>query len=210
MKLILLGAAGSGKGTMAKKISADFKVPQISTGDMFREIAKQGGTLGEKVKKLMASGSLIPNEITFEVLKKRLEKDDCKNGFILDGFPRSLDQAEMLKNVTDVDAVISIELPFSELEKRLVNRRICSFCGDIDNVSYEGYTGDCRKCGKKLFQRDDDKPEAIKNRLEVYKKSVTPLINFYGDKVMTVSSAGSPEETYAPVKIFLSKLEAKA
>ncbi len=210
MKLILLGAAGSGKGTMAKKISADFKVPQISTGDMFREIAKQGGTLGEKVKKLMASGSLIPNEITFEVLKKRLEKDDCKNGFILDGFPRSLDQAEMLKNVTDVDAVISIELPFSELEKRLVNRRICSFCGDIDNVSYEGYTGDCRKCGKKLFQRDDDKPEAIKNRLEVYKKSVTPLINFYGDKVMTVSSAGSPEETYAPVKTFLSKLEAKA
>lgn len=210
MKLILLGAAGSGKGTMAKKISADFKVPQISTGDMFREIAKQGGTLGEKVKKLMASGSLIPNEITFEVLKKRLEKDDCKNGFILDGFPRSLDQAEMLKNVTEVDAVISIELPFSELEKRLVNRRICSFCGDIDNVSYEGYTGDCRKCGKKLFQRDDDKPEAIKNRLEVYKKSVTPLINFYGDKVMTVSSAGSPEETYAPVKTFLSKLEAKA
>ena len=210
MKLILLGAAGSGKGTMAKKISADFKVPQISTGDMFREIAKQGGTLGEKVKKLMASGSLIPNEITFEVLKKRLEKDDCKNGFILDGFPRSIDQAEMLKNVTDVDAVISIELPFSELEKRLVNRRICSFCGDIDNVSYEGYTGDCRKCGKKLFQRDDDKPEAIKNRLEVYKKSVTPLINFYSDKVMTVSSAGSPEETYAPVKTFLSKLEAKA
>lgn len=210
MKLILLGAAGSGKGTMAKKISADFKVPQISTGDMFREIAKKGGDLGEKVAKLMSSGSLVPNEITFEVLKERLKKDDCKNGFILDGFPRSLIQAQMLRELTDIDAVISIELPFSELEKRLVNRRICASCGDIDNVSYDGYTGACRKCGKKLFQRDDDKPEAIKTRLEVYKKDVTPLINFYGDKVMTVSSSGSPDETYAPVKTFLTKLEAKA
>ena len=210
MKLILLGAAGSGKGTMAKKIAADFNVPQISTGDMFREIAKKGGELGEKVKSLMESGALVPNEITFEVLKARLAKPDCKKGFILDGFPRSLSQAEMLEGVTDIDAVVSIELPFEELEKRLVNRRLCPSCGEIDNTSYAGFTGNCRKCGTKLFQRDDDKPEAIKARLEVYKKDVTPLIDFYGGKVFSVSSAGSPEQTYAPVKTFLSKLEAKA
>lgn len=210
MKLILLGAAGSGKGTMAKKIAADFNVPQISTGDMFREIAKKGGELGEKVKSLMESGALVPNEITFEVLKQRLKQKDCKKGFILDGFPRSLAQAEMLQKLTDIDAVISIELPFKQLEQRLVSRRICPKCGDIDNANYQGYTGNCRKCGTKLFQRDDDKPEAIKARLEVYKKDVTPLIDFYGEKVMTVSSAGSPDETYAPVKTFLSKLEAKA
>ena len=210
MKLILLGAAGSGKGTMAKKIAADFNVPQISTGDMFREIAKKGGELGEKVKSLMESGALVPNEITFEVLKQRLKQKDCKKGFILDGFPRSLAQAEMLQKLTDIDAVISIELPFKQLEQRLVSRRICPKCGDIDNASYQGYTGNCRKCGTKLFQRDDDKPEAIKARLEVYKKDVTPLIDFYGEKVMTVSSAGSPDETYTPVKTFLSKLEAKA
>lgn len=210
MKLILLGAAGSGKGTMAKKIAADFNVPQISTGDMFREIAKKGGELGEKVKSLMESGALVPNEITFEVLKQRLKQKDCKKGFILDGFPRSLTQAEMLQKLTDIDAVISIELPFKQLEQRLVSRRICPKCGDIDNASYQGYTGNCRKCGTKLFQRDDDKPEAIKARLEVYKKDVTPLIDFYGGKVFSVSSAGSPEQTYAPVKTFLSKLEAKA
>ncbi len=210
MKLILLGAAGSGKGTMAKKISADFGIPQISTGDLFREIAKEGGKLGEQVQSLMSKGALIPNEITFEVLKARLAKPDCKKGFILDGFPRSLSQAEMLEGVTDIDAVVSIELPFEELEKRLVNRRLCPSCGEIDNTSYAGFTGNCRKCGTKLFQRDDDKPEAIKARLEVYKKDVTPLIDFYGGKVFSVSSAGSPEQTYAPVKTFLSKLEAKA
>ena len=210
MKLILLGAAGSGKGTMAKKISADFGIPQISTGDLFREIAKEGGKLGEQVQSLMSKGALIPNEITFEVLKARLAKPDCKKGFILDGFPRSLSQAEMLEGVTDIDAVVSIELPFEELEKRLVNRRLCPSCGEIDNTSYAGFTGNCRKCGTKLFQRDDDKPEAIKARLEVYKQDVTPLIDFYGGKVFSVSSAGSPEQTYAPVKTFLSKLEAKA
>lgn len=210
MKLILLGAAGSGKGTMAKKISADFEIPQISTGDLFREIVKSGGELGEKISSLINKGQLVPNELTFEVLKQRLDQKDCKNGFILDGFPRSLAQAEMIKDLFDVDAVISIELPFEELEKRLVNRRLCSSCGEIDNINYEGFTGKCRKCGTKLFQRDDDKPEAIKARLEVYKKDVTPLINFYGDKVLKVSSSGSPDETYAPVKTFLTKLEAKA
>lgn len=208
MKLILLGAAGSGKGTLAKQISADFNIPQISTGDLFREIVGSGSDLGELVKSYINKGALVPNEVTFKVLQNRLAQDDCKNGYILDGFPRTLDQAKMLAQVTDVDCVISIELDFETLEKRLVSRRLCPKCGDIDNTGYAGYTGQCRKCSTTLFQRDDDKPEAIKVRLEVYKSQVTPLINFYGDKVQSVSSAGTPAETYSRVKTFLKGLEA--
>ena len=210
MKLILLGAAGSGKGTLAKKITNDFNVPQISTGDLFRDIVKSGSELGELVKSFINNGKLVPDEVTFEVLKSRISQPDCKNGFILDGFPRTLDQAKLLDSLTKVDAVISVELDFEVIVKRLVARRTCPKCGDIDNTDYAGFTGNCRKCGTKLFQRDDDKPEAIRTRLEVYKNNITPLINFYGDKVFKVSSAGTPDETYAPVKTFLSKLEAKA
>lgn len=209
MKLILLGAAGSGKGTLAKKITQDFGIPQISTGDILREIAKSGTELGEKVGSFQKQGILVPDEITFEVLKQRLKQKDCKNGYILDGYPRTLNQAKMLDKFTKVDVVIKVDLPFDELERRLVSRRQCPKCGDIDNINYPGYTGKCRKCGEKLFQRNDDKPEAIKVRLEAYKNNITPLVSFYGDKVFNVSSVGSPDETYAPVKAFLKKLEAK-
>ncbi len=209
MKLILLGAAGSGKGTLAKKITQDFGIPQISTGDILREIAKSGTELGEKVGSFQKQGILVPDEITFEVLKQRLKQKDCKNGYILDGYPRTLNQAKMLDKFTKVDVVIKVDLPFDELERRLVSRRQCAKCGDIDNINYPGYTGKCRKCGEKLFQRNDDKPEAIKVRLEAYKNNITPLVSFYGDKVFNVSSVGSPDETYAPVKAFLKKLEAK-
>lgn len=209
MKLILLGAAGSGKGTLAKQISADFHIPQISTGDLFREIVKSGSELGELVKRYINKGNLVPNEVTFKVLQNRLEKSDCKNGYILDGFPRTLQQAEMLAKLTEIDVVISLELGFAELEKRLVSRRLCPSCGEIDNTNHAGYNGKCRKCSATLFQRDDDKPEAIKTRLEVYKSQVAPLINFYGDKVQSVSSSGTPDETYSRVKTFLKDLEAK-
>lgn len=210
MKLILLGAAGSGKGTLAKKITNDFSIPQISTGDLFREIVKTGTDLGELVKSYINFGKLVPNEVTFEVLKNRISQPDCKDGFILDGFPRTLDQAELLDKLTKVDAVISVELDFEVIVQRLVARRTCPKCGEIDNADYEGFTGNCRKCGTELFQRDDDKPEAIRTRLEVYKNNITPLINFYGAQVFKVSSAGTPQETYAPVKAFLDKLESKA
>lgn len=209
MKLILLGAAGSGKGTLAKQISAEFHIPQISTGDLFREIVKSGSELGELVKSYINKGNLVPNEVTFKVLQNRLENNDCKNGYILDGFPRTLQQAEMLAKLTEIDVVISLELGFAELEKRLVSRRLCPNCGEIDNTNHAGYNGKCRKCSATLFQRDDDKPEAIKTRLEVYKSQVAPLINFYGDKVQSVSSSGTPDETYSRVKTFLKDLEAK-
>lgn len=209
MKLILLGAAGSGKGTLAKKITADFGIPQISTGDMFREIAKSGSELGERVKAMIDNGIMVPNEVTFEVIQARILQPDCKNGFVLDGFPRTVEQAKLLQEAGEIDAVVSIEIPFAEAEKRLVNRRTCPKCGEIDNTCYPGFTGNCRKCSTPMFQRDDDKPETIKARLEVYKKNIAPLIDFYSGKVFTVLSAATPEETYAPVKNFLVELEAK-
>ncbi len=207
MKLVLLGAAGSGKGTLAKNIVKDFNLPQLSTGDILREIAKENSKLGETVASYQKEGKLVPDEITFEVLKNRLSKNDCLNGYILDGYPRTLNQAKLLAKITDIDAVISIELDLDEIVKRLVSRRNCPKCGEIDNTNHEGYNGLCRKCQTPLFQRDDDKPDAIKARLEVYKQNITPLINFYGDKVFVVSSAGSPEETYKPVKTFLEGLK---
>ena len=208
MKLIILGAAGSGKGTLAKKITRDFNIPQLSMGDMLRDIASSGSELGKKIADYQKRGALVPSDIVSDVIKERLSQSDCTNGYILDGFPRSLEQAEILKGITEVDAVISVELPFEELEKRLVSRRTCPKCGDIDNTEYEGFTGNCRVCQTPLFQRDDDKPEAIKARLEVYKNNVTPLINFYSDRLFTVSSKGSPDETYRPVKTFLDDLGA--
>ncbi len=207
MKLILLGAPGSGKGTLAKKITRDFDIPQISTGDMFRQFASEGGELGLKLKSYMDSGKLVPDEVTIEILKARISKADCKKGFILDGFPRTIPQANALKTLCEIDSVILVDLAFEEIIKRLVSRRVCSSCGDIDNSEYEGYTGNCRKCGTKLFQRDDDKLETVKNRLEVYEKNTAPLINFYSDRLFKVSSKGTPEETYEPVKTFLENLE---
>ncbi len=208
MKLILLGAAGSGKGTLAKKITRDFGIPQLSMGDMLRDIASSGSELGKKIGEYQNKGILVPSDVVFEVLKERLSQKDCENGYILDGFPRTIDQAHLLAKVTEVDAVISVELAFDEIERRLAARRTCPKCGDIDNANYEGFTGNCRKCQTPLFQRDDDKPEAIRTRLEVYKQNITPLINFYGDRLFKVSSAGSPDETYKPVYDFLKTLEA--
>ncbi len=210
MKLILLGAPGSGKGTLAKKITKDFKIPQISTGDLFRQFASEGSELGLRLKSYMDSGKLVPDQLTVEILKERISKDDCKNGFILDGFPRTIAQAEVLKDITEIDKVILVDLAFEEIINRLTGRRICPECGDIDNANYEGYTGLCRKCQTPLYQRDDDKLETVKARLEVYEKNTSPLINFYSDRLFKVSSKGSPEETYQPVKTLLKGLEQEA
>lgn len=208
MKIILLGAPGSGKGTLAKNIVKDFAIPQISTGDLFRACVKEGSELGVKVKSIMESGGLVPDELTIEIVKNRLKGDDCKNGFILDGFPRTVAQAEALEKITHIDNVILVELPFETIIERLSARRTCPACGEI--YSTQNHNGlKCDKCGAGLIQRDDDKPETIKNRLEVYEKNTSPLINFYGDRLFKVSSDKTPEDTYRPVKTFLKKLEAK-
>lgn len=209
MKIILLGAPGSGKGTLAKKISHDFNIPQISTGDLFRACVKEGSELGEKVKSIMESGGLVPDELTIEIVKNRLSEKDCQNGFILDGFPRTVNQAKELEKITYIDSIILVELPFETIIERLSARRTCSKCGEI--YSTLDYNKDeCAKCNAQLIQRDDDKPQTIKNRLEVYEKNTSPLINFYSDRLFRVSSDKTPEDTYRPVKTFLENLEAKS
>lgn len=208
MRIILLGAPGSGKGTLAKKISRDFDIPQISTGDLFRAIVKESSPLAKKVKSIMSSGGLVPDEITVELVKERISKSDCKKGFILDGFPRTIAQAEALEKISQIDSVILVELANEIIIDRLSSRRTCPSCGEIYSVQ-DNPENVCKKCSTPLIQRDDDKPETIKHRLEVYEANTSPLINFYSDRLFKVSSAGSPDQTYQPVKTFLEKLEAK-
>lgn len=207
MKIILLGAPGSGKGTLAKKISRDFGLPQISTGDLFRTIVKLDSPLANRVKEIMASGGLVPDEITIEMVKDRIEKSDCEKGFILDGFPRTVAQAKALEDFAKIDSVILVELPNETIIERLSSRRTCPKCGEIYSIE-DNPEQVCKKCNTPLIQRDDDKPDTIKHRLEVYETSTAPLINFYSDRLFKVSSAGTPEETYKPVKTFLNKVEA--
>lgn len=208
MKIILLGAPGSGKGTLAKNIVKDFSLAHISTGDMFRECVKSGSKLGNKLKSIMDSGALVPDEVTIEIVKDRLSKDDCKRGFILDGFPRTIKQAEALEKISQIDTVILVDLSKEEIIERLSARRTCLKCGSTFNKN-DVPDGKCLNCKSELIQRDDDKPLTISNRLEVYEKNTAPLINFYSDRLVKFSSAGTPEETYKPVKAFLKKMEAK-
>ena len=208
MRIILLGAPGSGKGTLAKKITAEFGLPQISTGDLFRAIVKENSPLAIKVKQIMKSGALVPDEITIEIVKDRITKPDCKKGFILDGFPRTVAQAEALEKISSIDGVILVELSNDIIIERLSARRTCPKCGEIYST-FDYKNEMCGKCNTKLIQRDDDKPETIRHRLEVYDKNTAPLINFYSDKLFKVSNEQKIEETFKFVKTFLERLEAK-
>ena len=208
MNIVLLGAPGCGKGTLAKQMTKDFSLPQISTGDILRANIKAGTELGKIAQKHMEGGHLAPDELVIELLKNRIKENDCQNGFILDGFPRTINQAKELENITKIDVVIQIVLPFESIEERVVNRRVCSECGEIYNTStYDKLT--CKKCGAPLYQRDDDKLETVKNRLEVYERQTAPLIDFYADKLHKVDGTGSPKDTYEAVKTLLEK-EAKS
>lgn len=208
MKIILLGAPGSGKGTLAKKISQDFNIPQVSTGDLFREIVKQDSELAKTVQSIMASGSLVPDEITVELLKNRISQDDCKKGFILDGFPRTVAQAHALEKLSKIDSVILVKLSHEKIIERVSARRTCPKCGEIYSALTHG-SAVCGKCGATLVQRDDDKPETIRHRLEVYEQNTAPLIDFYSDRLFEVSNEKELEETYKPLKTFLQRLEAE-
>ena len=203
MNIILFGAPGSGKGTQAKLISKEFGIPQISTGDILREHISRGTELGKVAKTYIDEGKLVPDETVIALVKERLSLPDCKKGYILDGFPRSIAQAQALDEITDIDTVIQLDVPLDEIKRRCVGRRICSKCGEIYNTSsYDKTT--CAKCGSPLFQRDDDNLETITLRLEVYEKTTAPLINFYADRLFVVKgSEKGPEETYKPVKNFL-------
>lgn len=208
MNLILLGAPGSGKGTLAKNIVKHYGIPQISTGDILRANITFGTILGKKAKEYMDQGKLVPDELVIDLLKQRLNEKDCQNGFILDGFPRTIPQAEELAKFTKIDKVVLIDLPFEVIEDRVINRRICSNCGEIYNVKENSITT-CEKCGAPLYQRDDDKLETVRNRLEVYEKQTAPLINFYADRLYRIDSLGSPEDTFKAAKNELDRVEAR-
>ena len=188
MKIILLGAPGSGKGTQAGFISEKFNIPHISTGDIFRENMKNGTPLGLKVKALMDSGNLCPDELTVELVKGRLDQPDCKNGYLLDGFPRNLFQAKALDEFNAPDKVINIDVDFEKIERRITGRRSCYECGGTFHIDFIGDTDTCPLCGGKLFTRKDDIPGTVKTRLVVYQTQTEPLIDYYTkqDKVITI------------------------
>lgn len=202
MNIILLGAPFSGKGTLARLLKNEFNMAHISTGDLFRENIKNGTEVGLLAKEYIDKGQLVPDSVTIEMLKQRILLDDCQEGFILDGFPRTIAQAEELENIADIGAVINLDVPFDTIRRRCLGRRVCSKCGEIYNTaSYDKPT--CKLCTSPLYQRDDDNLETVNHRLEVYEKQTAPLINFYADRLFVVKGGETPEETYKPVKNFL-------
>lgn len=186
MQVILMGPPGAGKGTQAAEMVKKFNIPQISTGDMFRAAVKEGTELGKKAAECMSSGALVPDEVTIGIVKERLSKSDCANGFILDGFPRTVDQADALEKILSdldkkLDRVLNIYVPAEDLIERAVGRRICKGCGATYHVKFNPSKVEnvCDKCGGELYQRADDTAETMKNRLSVYEASTRPLIEYY-------------------------------
>ena len=189
MKIIMLGAPGAGKGTQAKMIAEKYSIPHISTGDIFRYNIKNGTELGKEAKKYMDQGLLVPDELTVKILLDRVAKDDCKNGYVLDGFPRTIPQAEVLEEALTklgdrIDYAINVEVPDENIVKRMGGRRACVNCGATYHIEHvpPKKEGICDNCGSELILRDDDKPETVKNRLSVYHKQTQPLIDFYNGK----------------------------
>lgn len=184
MNFIFLGPPGAGKGSLAVKVAEDYKIPHISTGDIFRANIKAQTPLGVKVKAIIDSGSLVSDDLTFELVKDRLSQDDCKNGFILDGFPRTIPQAELLSSLVPEVAVVNFQIKDEIVIKRLSTRRVCKSCGANYNVLTlpPKKEGVCDKCGGEIIQRDDDKQESIMHRMDVYREQTEPLINYYTEK----------------------------
>lgn len=185
MNLILLGAPGAGKGTQAEVISAKLGIPQISTGNILREAVKNGTECGLKAKSYMESGALVPDEVVIGILKDRIAEDDCKNGFILDGFPRTVPQAEALEAMgVNIDKVLSIDVPDADIQARISGRRVCEKCGASYHVDFKPtkVEGICDKCGGKAVQRKDDAPETVIERLKTYHVQTAPLADFYAAK----------------------------
>lgn len=195
----MLGAPGAGKGTQAALMSSEFGLPHISTGDIFRANIREGTPLGKQVKAIIDEGKLVPDALTVELVKDRLACDDCKNGYILDGFPRTLAQAQALDTFSDVDTVIDVEVPADMVVRRISGRRMCK-CGATYHVS--SYDKDvCEKCGQPLYQRDDDKEEVVQGRLKVYEDQTRPLIDYYeaAGKLYKVDGTGTVEEIFGNI-----------
>ena len=208
MNLIMLGLPGAGKGTQAKKLSKKYNIPHISTGDIFRTAIKNETKLGKKAKEIIDSGGLVPDEITNNIVRERLKQKDCKAGFILDGFPRTINQAEALDEMLDemdrsLDLAFYINVTREELIKRLTLRRTCSNCGAIYHLEYNPpkEEGICDKCGGELIQRTDDKEEVVKERLKVNEDKIMSLVHFYEqkDKLAMVKSDSGIDEVFTKI-----------
>ena len=205
MRLILLGPVGSGKGTQAGLISARFGLPHISTGEIFRTNIKNNTELGKIAKSYIDNGELVPEELTNKLVADRLSQEDCKNGFILDGYPRNLSQAKFLETISDIDTALMIDLSEEKIIARLSSRRMCSKCSQPTSLDWM-VDGKCEKCGGEVYIRDDDKPEVIKNRLQ--KQAVSQeLIEFYKEKGVfnKIDATDNVEDTYLLVKSVLDR-----
>ncbi len=205
MNIVFLGPPGAGKGTQAKKIAEKYGIPQISTGDMFREHLSKGTELGQKAKEYMDKGQLVPDEIVLGMVEERLKQPDCEKGFILDGFPRTVPQAEALDKLLEkigkkIDYAICIDVPDDELVKRLTGRRTCKNCGMMYHVIFKPpkEEGKCDVCGGELYQRADDNEETVRNRLKVYHEQTEPIIQFYEKKgvLHRIDGMGSIDEIF--------------
>lgn len=211
MKLILLGAPGAGKGTQAEVISEKYEIPTISTGNMIRTALKNGTEMGLKAKSYIDAGELVPDEVVIGIVKERLTEDDCKNGFILDGFPRTIPQAEALDTMgVEIDCALSIEVADSEIVKRMSGRRVCLACGASYHTEYKKpeKEGICNVCSAELSIRKDDEPETVLNRLNVYHEQTEPLKDYYRNagKLITVEGQEEVKDTTALVLGALSEI----
>ena len=212
MKIIMLGAPGAGKGTQAKMIAKEYNIPHISTGDIFRANIKEGTDLGKEAKTYMDAGQLVPDELTVKILLDRVAKDDCKNGYVLDGFPRTIPQAEVLDAALTelgdkIDFAIDVDVPDENIVRRMGGRRACVTCGATYHIEHvpPKAEGICDVCGKELVQREDDKPETVLNRLQVYHTQTQPLIDFYSEKGVLKAVDGTlpMEEVFAAITAIL-------
>lgn len=201
MKLILLGAPGSGKGTQAVLIAKELGIPHISTGDIFRDNIKRGTEIGLKIKAIIDRGDLCPDELTIEIVRQRLASPDCKEGYLLDGFPRNIAQAVALDKHHAPDKVIELAIPLEKIERRITGRRSCSKCSGSFHIDFIGDRKDCPDCGGELFVREDDNPTAIRERLAVYKAQTAPLIEYYEKqgKLFPIDADCSVEEVFANI-----------
>lgn len=205
MNLILLGAPGAGKGTQAEKICEKYNIPAVSTGNIIREALKNGTDMGLKAKSYIDAGALVPDDVVIGIIKERLNEDDCKNGFILDGFPRTIPQAEALDAMgINIDKVVDIEVPDDKIAARLSGRRVCLKCGATYHLEYKKpqKEGICDVCGDELVQRKDDKPETVIDRLNVYHEQTEPLKDYYAKTGKLVIVEGQEEVAQTTALVF--------
>jgi adenylate kinase len=211
MKLVIFGPPSAGKGTQAQRLSHQYGIPQVSTGDLLRKAVADKTPLGLKVKSYLDQGKLGPDNLIVQLIKERVSKPDCKNGYLLDGFPRTMGQAKELEKMTDIDLVLNIVVDFEVLVERAVGRRTCPKCSAVYHVKFNPpmNEGICEKCGSQLIQRDDDKEDTVRNRLKVYQEQTEPLIDYYRrkGKLVDIEGSGGIDAVFGRMVSMIDKLK---